>query len=192
MSCDELDLTVNLNKIKAINSEIKNEMIKIRSFLPKHYSNLKDKVKKKNDLQTYLDHIRTIEKLRTNLKNEINNIIVCDKNIDTSNISKQFSGVTFTYTNATQDMAGICKPGENKLDNTDKSIKGCDYSICQVYENNQCKKKSETSFLNKHIIPYPFGEAIIFPIVIIILIISIISYLAINNDMKNKNNILIV
>ena len=179
MSCDELDLTTKLNKIKAINSEIEAEMIKIKNFLPKHYSNLQEKIKSNDDLQTYLDYIKTIEKLKIKLKNEINNIAACDKNIDVSSLTKQFSGITFTYTNATQSIDGMCKPGENKVGKDNKSIKGCDFSICKVYEDNKCKK--EPSFLKKYIIPYPFGEAIIFPIIIITLIIIYISFITIRD-----------
>jgi hypothetical protein len=182
MSCDANNLKSYLQQVKSVNSEIESEMISIRKLLPqKYYNKPQDKIKSDKDIKKYLDHLEKINSLRNKLKQQIKKVVNCDPKITGGSINNKFTSTRIHREN-------INKNPEDILDDkcsSDNKKGGCDKKICNkdIYEDSTCP---ESDFLNDHIIPYPLGKAIVFPLVIIGLIVGIIVLLMVQSSKNTK------
>lgn len=167
MSCTESDLRSYLQQVKRVNSQIESEMTSIRKLLPKkNYNKPKRKIKSDKDIKKYLEHIENIIYFRNSLKQQIEKVVNCDSKI-TSGITNKFTGISINRENIEINP-------EDKLDemcSSENETGGCDTKICKGYEDSTCP---ESNFLKDHIIPPPFGKAILFPLLIIGFIVCII------------------
>lgn len=181
MSCTETDLKSYLQQIRRINSEIESEMTSIHKLLPeKYYNKPRRKIKSDKDINRYLEYLDEIVYLRSKLKKQIEKLVSCDSKISEGSLNKKFTDINIHRKNININP-------EDKLDSmcsSENKKGGCDKQICKEYEYSTCP---ESDFLNDYIIPYPFGKAIVFPLVIIGFIFGIIIFLIYKSNQNTKN-----